>query len=139
MKEREMASSLAREVANWLSNDEAQLKFVYGHEVQDEDLEEVLAASVQVLRSFLVKITLCNVFQECVCDPYINLANFASEIATLEDADGQKVTLERALRGKPCYLVVRSASICSNWQEVSLLSSPTPLKTISTSQDQNNW
>ena len=55
MKEREMASTLAREVANWLSNDEAQLKFVYGHEVQDEDLEEVLAASVQVLRSFLVK------------------------------------------------------------------------------------
>merc|ERR1719327_1795407 len=89
MKEREMARTLAREVANWLSNDEAQLKFVYGHEVQDEDLEEVLAASVQ----------------ECVCDPYINLANFASEIATLEDADGQKVTLERALRGKPCYLV----------------------------------
>ena len=42
-----------------------------------------------------------------MCDPYINLENFASEIASLEDADGQGVTLERALRGKPCYLVVR--------------------------------
>ena len=50
MKEREMVPCLASEVAKWLANDEAQLKFVYGHEVQDEDLEEVLAASVQVFR-----------------------------------------------------------------------------------------
>jgi len=88
MKVKKMANSLASEVTNWLSDDEAQLKFVYGHEVHDEDLEEVLAASVQ----------------ECVCDPYFNLANFASEIVTLEDADGQEVKLERALRGKPCYM-----------------------------------
>ena len=48
MKVKKMANSLASEVTNWLSDDEAQLKFVYGHEVHDEDLEEVLAASVQV-------------------------------------------------------------------------------------------
>lgn len=51
MKVKKMANSLASEVTNWLSDDEAQLKFVYGHEVHDEDLEEVLAASVQVLRN----------------------------------------------------------------------------------------
>ena len=104
-----MVSSLASEVAKWLANDEAQLKFVYGHEVQDEDLEEVLAASVQVFQRISCSKNLL-LFQECVCDPYINLANFVSEIASLEDADGQEVTLERALRGKPCYMVVRSAS-----------------------------
>ena len=53
MKERDVETNLARELTNWLSDDEAQLKFVYGHEVQDEDLEEVQAASNQVLRSFL--------------------------------------------------------------------------------------
>ena len=113
MKVKKMANSLASEVTNWLSDDEAQLKFVYGHEVHDEDLEEVLAASVQVLRNYLLQIVLCNVLQECVCDPYFNLANFASEIVTLEDADGQEVKLERALRGKPCYMEVRRASISS--------------------------
>ena len=51
MKVKKMANSLASEVTNWLSDDEAQLKFVYGHEVQDEDFEEVMAASVQVLRN----------------------------------------------------------------------------------------
>ena len=56
MKEREKASSMSREATKWLSNDEAQFKFVYGHEVQDEDLEDVLAASVQVLRSFLLQL-----------------------------------------------------------------------------------
>ena len=52
MKGNEIGSSLASEVANWLANDEAQLKFVFGHEVQDEDLEEVQAASVQVFEGF---------------------------------------------------------------------------------------
>ena len=81
MKEKEMESSLAREVMEWLSDDEGQLKFVFGHEVQDEDLEEVQQASLQVVKSlFLQK---CNNFQDCVCDPYINLSNFASEITSL--------------------------------------------------------
>ena len=53
MKERDIETNLARELTNWLSDDEAQLKFVYGHEVEDEDLEEVLAASNQVVRSFM--------------------------------------------------------------------------------------
>ena len=48
MKEKEMTGRLASEVKNWLADDEAQLKFVFGHEVGDEDLDEVLAASVQV-------------------------------------------------------------------------------------------
>ena len=112
MKGKEIVSSLASEVANWLANDEAQLKFVFGHEVQDEDLEEVQAASVQVFKGLISCSKKLLFLQECVCDPYINLEDFASEIATLEDADGQAVTLERALRGKPCYMVVRSASNC---------------------------
>ena len=53
MKEKEMESSLAREVMEWLSDDEGQLKFVFGHEVQDEDLEEVQRASLQVVKSLL--------------------------------------------------------------------------------------
>ena len=53
MKKRDMETNLARELTNWLSDDEAQLKFVYGHEVEDEDLEEVQAASNQVVRNFL--------------------------------------------------------------------------------------
>ena len=108
MKEKEMESSLAGEVMEWLSDDEGQLKFVFGHEVQDEDLEEVQRASLQVVKSLFLQIAVCNNFQDCVCDPYINLSNWESEIASLEDADGQGVTLERALRGKPCYLVVRT-------------------------------
>ena len=118
MKERDIETNMARELANWLSDDEAQLKFVYGYEVEDEDLEEVLAASNQVLSCFLAPMGLCKILQDCVCDPYINLANCASKIATLEDDDGQEVTLERALRGKPCYMVVRSASLAHRHEEV---------------------
>jgi len=102
MKERVKETNLAIKLANWLSNDEAQLKFVYGYEVEDEDLEQVLAASNQ----------------DCVCDPYINLANCASKIASLEDADGQEVTLERALSGKPCYMVAHMTDgslACGRW------------------------
>jgi len=82
---------LARRLGDWLSNDEEQLKFVFGHEVQDEDLEEVQKASIQ----------------ECVCDPYINLASCSSEIALIEDSDGQEVSIEKALKGKPCHMSVQ--------------------------------
>ena len=57
MKEKEMERSLAREVMEWLSDDEGQLKFVFGHEVQDEDLEEVQQASLQVVKSLLQPFT----------------------------------------------------------------------------------
>lgn len=48
--------------------------------------------------------------QECVCDPYINLASCSSEIALIEDSDGQEVSIEKALKGKPCHMSVRKAS-----------------------------
>ena len=48
--------------------------------------------------------------QECVCDPYINLAGCSSEIALIEDSDGQEVSIEKALKGKPCHMSVRKAS-----------------------------
>ena len=51
MKGREC--ELARRMGDWLSNDEEHLKFVFGHEVQDEDLEEVQRASGQVVKGIL--------------------------------------------------------------------------------------
>ena len=51
MKGREC--ELARRIGDWLSNDEEQLKFVFGHEVQDEDLEEVQRASGQVVKGLI--------------------------------------------------------------------------------------
>ena len=51
MKGREC--ELARRIGDWLSNDEEQLKFVFGHEVQDEDLEEVQRASGQVAKGLI--------------------------------------------------------------------------------------
>ena len=48
---------MARRLGDWLSNDEEQLKFVFGHEVQDEDLEEVQKAWIQVVKgSYLIQL-----------------------------------------------------------------------------------
>ena len=58
--------------------------------------------------------------QECVCDPYINLASCSSEIALIEDSDGQEVSIEKALKGKPCHMSVRKASYSMyTWKQYS--------------------